>query len=229
MGLYWDERAREDAYYFVDNRLDYRMPDVDRFWAGGEEALGLLLDLAGAVIEPGDVIVDIGCGLGRLTRAAASRGARVRAVDVSSEMLARAVHANDHLTDVEWIHGDGRTLRPIEDESVDGCISIVVFQHIPDPAITLGYIREMGRVLRPGGWAAFQLSTDPSIHSPNQPLRDRLLARLGRAPKGQSNPSWVGSAVTMDQLQATSGEAGLVLRRVEAPGTQYSTVLAVRE
>ena len=44
MGLYWDERAREDAYYFVDNRLDYRMPDVDRFWAGGEEALGVLLD-----------------------------------------------------------------------------------------------------------------------------------------------------------------------------------------
>src|SRR6185437_5844049 len=87
MQLYWDERAREDAYYFVDNRLDYGMPDVDRFWTGGDEALGLLLDIAGAAIDPGDVIVDIGCGLGRLTRAAASRGARVRAVDVSSEML----------------------------------------------------------------------------------------------------------------------------------------------
>lgn len=228
MQLYWDERAREDAYYFVDNRLDYRMPDVGRFWAGGEEALGLLLDIAGASIEPGDVVVDVGCGLGRLTRAAAARGARVRAVDVSPEMLARASHLNRGL-DVDWIHGDGRTLRPIEDESVDCCISIVVFQHIPDPAITLGYVREMGRVLRPGGWAAFQLSTDPSIHRANQPFRERVLARFGRAPKGQTNPSWVGSAVTIDHLEATASEAGLLLRTVAQPGTQYCTVLAVRE
>jgi SAM-dependent methyltransferase len=229
MQAYWDEKAREDAFYFVDNRLDYGSPDVERFWAGGEEALSLLLEIAGASIGPDDVIVDIGCGLGRLSRAAASRAAHVRAIDVSEEMLQRAKELNAELRNVDWIHGDGRTLRPIEDASVDGCISLVVFQHIPDPAITLGYIREMGRVLRPGGWAAFQLSTDPSIHRPNQPLRDRLLARLGRAPKGQTNPSWVGSAVTIDQLQATTSEAGLVLRRVEAPGTQYSTVLAVRE
>jgi SAM-dependent methyltransferase len=229
MQLYWDERAREDAFYFVDNRLDYGVPDVDRFWAGGDEALGVLLDLAGAEIQPGDVVVDIGCGLGRLTRAAAGQGARVRALDVSSEMLARARNANSHLADVDWIHGDGRTLRPIEDGSVDAIISIVVFQHIPDPAITLGYVREMGRVLRPGAWAAFQLSTDPRIHRPNQPLRGRVMARLGRAPRGQTDPAWVGSAVDLDDLRATAEEVGMELRRVVSPGTQYTTVLAVRE
>ena len=50
--------------------------------------------------------------------------------------------------------------------SVDGCFSHVVFQHIPDPPITLNYVREMGRVLRPGGWALFQVSNDPTIHQP---------------------------------------------------------------
>ena len=163
MQRYWDEKAREDAFYFVDNRLDYRSPDVDRFWAGGEEALGLLLEIAGASIEPDDVIVDIGCGLGRLTRAAAARAARVRAIDVSEEMLTLARQHNAQLDNVDWIHGDGRTLQPIETGSVDGCVSLVVFQHIPDPAITLGYVREM---VAP---AAGRLGRLPGVHGPAHP------------------------------------------------------------
>jgi SAM-dependent methyltransferase len=228
MQTYWDEKAREDAFYFVDNRLDYGSPDTDRFWAGGEEALTLLLDIAGATIEPDHVIVDIGCGLGRLSRAAASRAAHVLAIDVSEEMLRRAQELNAELENVDWIHGDGRTLQPIEDASVDGCISLVVFQHIPDPAITLGYIREMGRVLREGGWAAFQVSTDARIHRPNQGFRERLLALAGRGPRGQRNPAWVGSAVELDHLRATAEECGLQIAHIEDPGTQYCTVLLQR-
>jgi SAM-dependent methyltransferase len=228
MQRYWDERAREDAFYFVDNRLDYGAPDVDRFWSGGDEALGLLLAIAGAEIEPDDVIVDIGCGLGRLTRAAAARAARVLSIDVSEEMLSRARELNSGLDNVEWLHGDGRTLYPIEDASVDGIVSIVVFQHIPDPSITLGYVQEMGRVLRPGGWAAFQVSTDERVHLPNQSLRERLLSKIGRAPRGQLHPAWMGSAVSVDDLRGAAADAGLELARVSDAGTQYCTVLAIR-
>ena len=64
MQRFWDERAKEDAYYFVDNRLDYGVPDVERFWDGGEEALALLLEIAGASIDPHHTVLDIGCGLG---------------------------------------------------------------------------------------------------------------------------------------------------------------------
>ena len=39
MGRFWDERAREDAFYFVDNRLDYRDADVERFWREGDDDL----------------------------------------------------------------------------------------------------------------------------------------------------------------------------------------------
>jgi SAM-dependent methyltransferase len=228
MQRYWDEKAREDAFYFVDNRLDYRSPDVERFWTGGDEALGLLLEIAGASIEPDDVIVDIGCGLGRLSRAAAARAARVRAIDVSEEMLALARQHNAQLDNVDWIHGDGRTLQPIETASVDGCVSLVVFQHIPDPAITLGYVQEIGRVLRRGGWAAFQVSTDPRIHRPNQRLRERALSLARRAPRGQRNPAWMGSAVRVEDLRSAAAEGELDLERVEAAGTQYCTVLARR-
>jgi hypothetical protein len=39
MREFWDARARENALYFVDNTLDYRTPDTDRFWRQGHDAL----------------------------------------------------------------------------------------------------------------------------------------------------------------------------------------------
>jgi len=89
-------------------------------------------------------------------------------------------------------------------------------------------VREMGRVLRPGGWAAFQVSTNPSVHRVRRSPAHRLLALAGRGPRGQENPSWLGSAVDLEALQAAAAEGGLTLERIEGPGTQFCTVLARR-
>ena len=62
-----------------------------------------MLDLLGARIDPRDRIVEIGCGLGRITRALAKRGRDVRALDVSAEMLEMARGHNHDLANVEWI------------------------------------------------------------------------------------------------------------------------------
>jgi SAM-dependent methyltransferase len=229
MRRFWDERAREDAWYFVDSRLDYRSPDTERFWRGGQEVVDLILGTVGVRIEPTDVIVDIGCGLGRLSRAMAARASRVIGLDVSQEMIKRARQLNADVPNVEWVVGDGESLSGIADGSVDGVFSHVVFQHIPDPRITLGYVREMGRVLRPDGWAAFQVSTNPDVHRARRPLRERVLALAGQAPRGQEDPSWLGSAVGLDDLRAAAADSGLVLERVEDPGSQFCTVLARRE
>jgi SAM-dependent methyltransferase len=227
---FWDERAREDAFFFVDTRLPYRGGEHGRFWSGGEEVVGRMLEMLGVELEPTDVVVDIGCGIGRLTRALAARAAEVLALDVSSEMLARAQQLNAHLGNVRWLHSDGTTLAPIADSSVDACFSHVVFNHIPDPAITLGYVREMGRVLRPGGWSAFQVSNDPEApaHSGGADVRHRLAALAGRAPRGYDDPAWLGSAVDLDALQRTASAADLAVERVEAPGTFFCTVLVRR-
>ena len=229
---FWDERAREDAFHFVDSRLPYRGGEDERFWSGGEQAVSQMLAVLGVELEPTDVVVDIGCGIGRLTRALAARAGEVLALDVSSEMLARARQLNAHLDNVRWLHGDGTTLAPIADSSVDGCFSHVVFNHIPDPAITLGYVREMGRVLRTGGWSAFQVSNDPEAeaHGPpgGAPLRRRLAALAGRVPRAYDHPAWLGSAVDLDALRRTASDAGLAVERVEAPGSFFCTVLVRR-
>ena len=87
MGRFWDQRAEEDAFFFVDNRLDYGSPDLPRFWAEGERDLELLLDTVGVRVEPTDQVLEIGCGVGRLTRGLAARASSVQALDVSSRML----------------------------------------------------------------------------------------------------------------------------------------------
>jgi SAM-dependent methyltransferase len=229
MRRFWDRAADEDAFFFVDNRLDYGRPDLERFWAVGERELQELLDAVAAPSPgPDDDVVEIGCGVGRLTRALAKRARTVRALDISERMLALAREHNPDLGNVEWVHGDGASLAGVEDASADACVSHVVFQHIPDPAVTLAYVREIGRVLRPGGWAAFQLSNDPSVHRPRGGFRVRARALLGRGPRGQGNPAWLGSAVDLEDLRQAADTGGLALERVVGEGTQYCCVLARR-
>jgi SAM-dependent methyltransferase len=225
---FWDERAREQALFFVDNTVDYRDPDVERFWEEGERAVSAILGELGVEIAPTDTVVEIGCGVGRLTRVLAERAGRVMALDVSSEMLTRARELNPALENVAWLHGGGESLAGVEDASADGCFSHVVFQHLPDPELTLGYVREMGRVLRPGGWAAFGLSTDPAVHRPRRRLGWRLAAALGRGPRGQEDPAWLGSAVPLVRLERCADEAGLELERVLHPDSQFTLVSASR-
>jgi SAM-dependent methyltransferase len=229
MEQFWDARAREDAFYFVDSRLQYSAPDEEAFWAGGVQALDTLLGALEVELASEQVVVDIGCGLGRLTRPLAARTARVIALDVSQEMLTRGQELNSTLVNVEWVHGDGESLRPINDSSVDACVSHVVFRHIPDSAITLGYVREIGRVLRPGGFAAFELSNDPTPHQRGRVRpRARVAALLGRAPRGQDDDAWLGSYVDLAALRVVAGEAGLQVQRTVGEGTEFCAVLLRR-
>ncbi len=231
MASFWDARAEEDAFYFIDNRLEYGHPDLERFWADGERDLDRLLQPLDESIDPHDEVLEIGCGVGRLTRAISSRAASVRALDVSPRMLELAKQHNSTLANVVWIRGDGTTLDGVGSASADACISHVVFQHIPDPGVTLNYVREMGRVLRVGGWAAFQISNDPRIHaaaSIRRRIRDRLLASVGRLPSGQHDSRWRGSMIELSDLRRTAAEAAMDVEHVIGEGQQFCLVLTRR-
>jgi SAM-dependent methyltransferase len=212
MADFWDRAAREDAEFYVDDR-GLR---GEAFWAGGEEIVEVFEEQLGFEAG-GATVVEIGCGVGRLTRVLARRAESVVALDVSAEMLARAREANPELANVRWVHGEGTTLAEVGDCAADGVFSHVVFQHIPDPAITLGYVSEMGRVLRPGGWAAFQISNDPQVHR-----------RRWRVRRPMRDAAWRGSAVDLEALRATADEAGLDVAAVVGEGTQFCLVRLTR-
>lgn len=224
MREFWDARAREDAFYFVDSRQTYGSPDPEAFWDSAD-AVDYLLERLGVNLRGTETVLEIGCGVGRITRGLAARAGSVVALDVSPEMLSRAQNYNAHLANVRWVLGDGASLDGIQDQSMDACVSVVVFQHIPDPSITLGYVRDVGRVLRPQSWAALSVSNDPTIHLPRRGIRERLRALIGRAPKGQRHPAWLGSAVELEAVADAAREGGLDVERVWGEGSQYCQLL----
>lgn len=231
MRAYWDAKARENAMFYIHSVLDYANTDEEAFWASGVDNLDRTLGLFDLRIQPTDHVVEIGCGIGRITRPLAARAARVVGVDVSAEMIQRARQALADLPNVELMVGNGRDLTGIPDASADVVYSFIVFQHIPDPAITCGYVRDIGRVLRPGGWTLFQVSDLPLIHRPETHAAVRSLgARIGRlrrrVPRDCLAPEWLGSAVDRADLLAALADGGLVLDGTDGDGTQYCFVHA---
>jgi len=91
----------------------------------------------------GQRIVDLGSGPGYYTRAFRARGAEVIPVDSSEEELRLAGEPPEGA-----IVGDAGDL-PLEDGSVDGAFASNLLEHTPN---TPEVIREIERVLRPGGW-----------------------------------------------------------------------------
>lgn len=225
MERYWNRRARQDPFHFVDNRQIRGRPDLASFWQAGEQALDRLLGDLGIELTGEENVVEIGCGVGRLTRALARRVRSVDALDISDTMLAHARQYNAELHNVEWLHGDGRTLAPLPDGAYDACISFVVFQHLPNPELTYGYVREIGRVLAPGGWAAFQVSTDLRLHQRPQGLgrvRHALTRRI------YHHPAWWGSAVELPALREVAARAGLEIDEVRYEGSWFCLIRAQR-
>ncbi len=75
----------------------------------------------------------------------------IHGVDVSDEMIRLA---RERLSDIPHAHvhaTNGASLAQFADESFDFVYSYAVFQHIPSRDVVLEYMREIRRVLKPGG------------------------------------------------------------------------------
>jgi SAM-dependent methyltransferase len=113
-------------------------------------------------LSPEACVLDCGTGTGALIRALPAdlaAGLHVHGVDRSPGMLARAAHELARLgRAVEFHRADVRRL-PFPSGRVDLVMSAHMLEHLPDP---LEGLREMTRVLRPGG-TLLLVTTRPSV------------------------------------------------------------------
>lgn len=106
-----------------------------------------------ARLEPGQSVLDIGCGTGSLAIAAkrlVGSPGMVQGIDASPEMIARARRkANKAGVDVSFTNGVVEGL-PFPDGDFDVVLSTLMLHHLPREA-RQQCAREMRRVLKPGG------------------------------------------------------------------------------
>ena len=107
-----------------------------------------------AVVRPGDRVLDACCGTGDLAVAAAAAGGKVTGVDFSRPMLDRA---RRKAPEIEWIEGDALAL-PFEEGAFDAATVGFGVRNLADLD---GGLRELRRVLRPGGQLAILEITRP--------------------------------------------------------------------
>jgi ubiquinone/menaquinone biosynthesis C-methylase UbiE len=138
----------------------HRDKDVERFdqWSSTyeqswmqraffEQVHRAILALAGRVVRQPESVLDVGCGTGKLLRQARTcwPEANLIGVDPAKGMIEMAQRLTPNAT---FLTGMGEAL-PLPDASVDLAFSTVSFHHWHDQAAGL---REIARVLRPGGY-----------------------------------------------------------------------------
>jgi demethylmenaquinone methyltransferase/2-methoxy-6-polyprenyl-1,4-benzoquinol methylase len=110
-------------------------------------------DELASLVEPGQRVIDIGCGTGALTRRVATRGAVVKGIDVNVEMLAiarrRVVDEGLDAT-VELVEAGVAELDAEPDDAYDAVVSGMCFSELSDDELRYA-LAEVARILRPGG------------------------------------------------------------------------------
>ena len=174
---YWDRHAQKDPMWAVlsDPAKKGRKWDLQEFMRNGEREIALLWhQLAQLQLVPGHhTALDFGCGIGRLAQALARRFDLVVGVDISPSMVAVARNIDRYPSIVDYMCNPHPDLRDLHSRSSDFIYSNIVLQHVV-PQLSIGYLNEFFRLLKPGGVLVFQLPShqEPQAEPTTRPMPD---------------------------------------------------------
>lgn len=174
-----------------------------------------------ARVAPGQAVLDVACGTGALSLAAAEivgPDGRVAGLDANPEMLAVA---RGKPTDIDWRDGVAEKL-PFDDASFDAVVSQFAFMFFDDRPLAL---REMMRVLKPTGRLAVAVC-DAVERSPGYAAFAALLDRLFGEEVGNAfrAPFVLGDAAALGRIALDAGIEGASVE--EHNGTVHFQTIA---
>jgi SAM-dependent methyltransferase len=206
----WDRRAKENARYFVKTGLlDQTDEEFSRSGLDDFNAVVLPdMPLICRALKPSDMrMLEIGCGIGRMTKWFAKTFGEVYGVDVSPEMVRIG---RERLKGMEGVHllvNNGSDLTLFPDEFFDFCFSYLVFQHFPSKDIVENYLREVYRTLRKNRVFKFQV---------NGFTGDEYV----RTPKD----TWLGVSFSKEEISSIASANGFQIVTITGEGSQYMWV-----
>jgi ubiquinone/menaquinone biosynthesis C-methylase UbiE len=134
----WQQQAESSD----DLKLQVGRPQSDESWqllaVDVQEKLKLQLT---------DDLLDVGCGSGLLLSKLASNCANISGIDYAQAMVDKAQIL---LPKAQFCCGEAKTL-PFTSDSFDKLLSYSIFHYFPDREYALSVVKEMIRVVKPGG------------------------------------------------------------------------------
>jgi ubiquinone/menaquinone biosynthesis C-methylase UbiE len=201
----WDQRARENArYYVATSQHDW---SDDEFFSSGqvtvtEQILNDMTNICRGKDPKQMRVLEIGCGTGRVTHALAGIFGEVHGVDVSGEMIRQARLALADRPNAFVYQNNGIDLSVLGDLVFDFAFSTIVFQHIPSQEVIENYVREVFRVLRPG--ALFKFEVQGYLQMETSP-----------------EDTWLGAPFSDEEAVAMALRCGFEPRYRHGAGEQY--------
>ncbi len=212
----WEALGELDPLYAVLSAPEAKHGawDTGAFLATGERDAVRILDACSALGLPSSrgAAFELGCGVGRITRALAPHFERAVGVDISAAMISGARALEPPCPTCEWIVNLHPDLRAFPDGGFDLVLSFIVLQHIPDRAVISSYLREMARILAPGGALVVQVPASMPVRQRVQWRRRAYRAlRTARVPEAVLYERMGLDPIRMNWLPRRDVEAALRL------------------
>lgn len=169
----WDRLARTDPLWAIlthPEKKNNRWDEAEFFRIGVDE-IAEAMSYASRLGRPASRrrALDFGCGVGRLTQAIAAHFDEVFGVDIAPAMIDLARGYNTHGSRCTYVLNDSADLRVFPDGHFDLAYSNITLQHMRPP-VARRYIRELIRVLAPGGLLVFQVPAPRPMTAVEIPL-----------------------------------------------------------
>lgn len=155
-GRDWEEMATLDPLWAILSVPEKQRGkwQLEEFFRTGEEEISRLMKECQMLDLPRNRrrVIDFGCGIGRLTRALSRYFSESHGVDISESMVETARRLTPGCQ-----FRQGSNLESFDAGVADLIYSALVLQHQPDQASASRIIKDMMRVLAPGGLLVFQV------------------------------------------------------------------------